>query len=56
MFSDDRSDAIRDGRPASPGAVDSLVRWLCASDMLSSNESPMADSESLAERVSLTDS
>jgi len=54
MSSDESSDPIRGGWV--PSIVDSLRRKLSAWDMLSITESLTDDSESLAERVPLTDS
>jgi len=53
MFRDASSDPIRE---VVLGAADSLVSWLSTCDMLWMIESATDDSESLAERVPLTDS
>ena len=56
MPSERSSDPIRDSRLPPLGTADSLDSEASACDMLSSTESLTDDSESLAERVPLTDS
>lgn len=53
MLSEESSEPIR---PVRLALSDSLRRWLSAADMLSISESLTDDSESLADRVPLTDS